>query len=349
MSEITVTDDAPETLPKRLRKAILRTLHAGLGLGGAALLIVTFLPLLHPYWALAGVAEHFALQVLMAATALGLLALALRRWRWLGLAISIACIELWTIHPYWPAFLTGPKSAMAGQTMAEGASELKVVSLNVWHKSDSYGAVRDYIAASGADVVGLIEVTPRWKAELAPLRAIYPYSIDCQDRNPRCEEMLFSKHPFVKSFSGHINKALPVIAWGEIAAPDDGRPLTFAVTHLSWPIVRADFEDRKDTVQAEQARNLIHALQKLGPNLVLMGDFNAAPWSRVQQDLRQVTGLDNAGFLAPSWPAWGVAPMRLPIDHIMTRGAMRLTSLHPGPKVGSDHLPVEAIISYAQP
>ncbi|WP_374654032.1 endonuclease/exonuclease/phosphatase family protein [Dongia sp.] len=329
---------------KRRRGAFLRGLHAGLGLGGIILVIVTFLPLLHPYWPLAGLTEHFALQVLMAATVLSLLALALKRWRWFGLLLGIACIELWTIHPYWPSFLTGPRSALAG----EGA-QMKIVSLNVWHKGQSYAAVRDYLSRSGADMIGLVEVTPRWKAELAPLRALYPYSIDCQDRNPRCEEMLLSKYPFVKSFSGHINKTLPVIAWGQIAAPGNGTPLTFAVTHLSWPVVRTDLGDGEETVQAEQARNLAHALQKLGPNLVLMGDFNGAPWSRVQQDLRQATGLDNQGFLAPSWPAWGPAPVRLPIDHIMARGQTRLATLHPGPDVGSDHLPVEAIIGFAQP
>jgi endonuclease/exonuclease/phosphatase (EEP) superfamily protein YafD len=348
LSDIPATDDEIDPHSAGWRGAFRRWLHAGLRLGGVALLVVTFLPLLHPYWALAGVAEHFALQVLMAAIALGLLALALRRWRWLGLVAGIACIELWTIHPYWPAFLAGPKSALAGQLAGQQA-DLKVISLNVWHKSDSYGAVRDYIAASNADIVGLVEVTPRWKAELAPLRSLYPYSIDCQDRNPRCEEMLLSKHPFVKSFSGHINKALPVIAWAQIAAPGDGTPLTFAVAHLSWPVIRADLGERGETAQAKQARNLVHALQKLGPNLLLMGDFNAAPWSRVQQDLRQVTGLDNAGFLVPSWPAWGPAPLRLPIDHIMTRGRLHLAALNPGPNVGSDHLPVEAIIGYAQP
>ena len=344
LTEIPAADDEIDAGPRNWLRAILRGLHAGLRLGGIALLIFTFMPLLHPYWALAGVAEHFALQVLMAAIALGLLAIALRRWRLLGLVAGIACIELWTIHPYWPTFLAGPKTALAGQQ-----ADLKVISLNVWHKSDSYASVRDYIAASNADIVGLVEVTPRWKAELAPLLSLYPYSIDCQDRNPRCEEMLLSKHPFVKSFSGHINKALPVISWGQIAAPGDGTPLTFAVTHLSWPVVRADLDENRETIQAEQARNLLHALQKLGPNLVLMGDFNAAPWSRVQQDLRQVTGLDNAGFLVPSWPAWGPALIRLPIDHIMTRGRMHLAALHHGPNVGSDHLPVEAIISYAQP
>lgn len=329
-------------------------LRLTLRIGVLVLLAATFMPLFHPLWPLASVAEHFALQILVGAAMLAVLALGLRRWRWLGLVLAIALLQLWIIHPYWPSF--------AATEVTRAANTFKVVSLNVLYRNDDYESTRRYLAESGADVIGLVEVTEDWKRELASLASLYPYRVDCIGEKQRCEEMLLSKHPFLKSGAGLVARDLPVVAWAEIARPDGtGPPVTVAVTHLAWPFLgarpAATPADRNQPLhpdqvphlaQGEQAENLLLGLRGFGHDLILMGDFNSAPWSRMQQHLRAETDLDNQGFLAPSWPAWGPAFIRLPIDHILTRGAVRLTSLIPGPNIGSDHLPVEAIISFQQ-
>jgi endonuclease/exonuclease/phosphatase (EEP) superfamily protein YafD len=328
------------------------------------LVIATFMPLLHPFWPLAAVAEHFALQVLMAAVMLGVLAVLLRRWRWLGIVAGIAGIQLWTIHPYWPNFVTGSRAAYAspgeGEISGAQAGEIKVVSLNVWIWGNAYAQIRDYLARSNADVIGLVEVSPHLKAELAALDKLYPYRVDCIGESPFCQEMLLSKFPLTRSGAGLVDNHLPMLTWAEIMLPGSptAAPITFAVTHLSRPTVRGHIGVSPASIlgdklpagsQAAQASNLAGRLRDFGPNLVLMGDFNAAPWSRVQQALRHATGLDNQGFVAPSWPSFLPAMARLPIDHILTRGSPHLLSFRPGPDVGSDHLPVEATITFAQP
>lgn len=328
---------------------IARWLRRLLALGATGLLVACLLPLLHPLWPLASIAEHFALQILLAAGLLSLLALALRRWHWLAVILGIALVQAWIIHPHWP---------LPGLVITPTAEErrLKIVSLNVWYRGDSYQAVRDYLAASEADVIGLVEVTPRWKAELASLRERYPYVVDCIGTDLRCEEMLLSRHPFTRSGAARVDGALPVLAWGEIALPGHG-PVTVAVTHLVWPLLSADpprlTVDPMIVVptgglprlaQAEQAAQLMAGLARLPKDLILMGDFNAAPWSRIQQDLRTASGLQN-DFAALSWPAWGPAAIRLPIDHVLARGRAQINAFQAGPDVGSDHLPVEAVVS----
>jgi endonuclease/exonuclease/phosphatase (EEP) superfamily protein YafD len=334
---------------------IASVLRGLLAMGAMGLLAAALMPLFHPLWPLASVAEHFAIQVLAGAILLALLALALRRWRWLALVLGIGLMQVWIIHPYWPA-LNLVMTPMNNET------RLKIVSLNVLYRSDAYQSVRDYLTASNADVIGLVEVTPIWKAELASLRTLYPYSVDCVGAGERCEQMLLSKRPFLKSGAGLVERDLPVVAWAEIAPPDGtGPPLTIAVTHLAWPFLgarpAATPADRNQPLhpdnvphlaQGEQAENLLGGLRQFGDNLVLMGDFNAAPWSRLQQHLRAESGLDNQGFLVPSWPAWGPMAIRLPIDHILTRGEARILSFAAGPDVGSDHLPVEAVVSLAR-
>ena len=76
------------------------------------------------------------------------------------------------------------------------------------------------------------------------------------------------------------------------------------------------------------------------------GDFNGAPWSRVQQAFRSATGLNNQAGWDLSWPAWMPWPLRLPIDHVLTRGHLVVTQFDDGPRIDSDHLPVIAEIGW---
>ncbi|WP_459858046.1 endonuclease/exonuclease/phosphatase family protein [Dongia sp. agr-C8] len=97
--------------------------------------------------------------------------------------------------------------------------------------------------------------------------------------------------------------------------------------------------------QSQQAANLARHVNKLPHDLVVMGDFNNASWSRMQIAFRQATGLDNRGHYLPSWPTFMPQVLRLPIDQVFVRGGVQATALRLGPAVGSDHLPVEAEVA----
>ncbi len=254
-----------------------------------------------------------------------------------------------TVWPYLPL-----RDAVPG---ADSATPLKVVSANLWYRNDSYAAAIHYLESADADVVGLVEVTPQWLTALQPLYAKYPYRIDCIQGTSPCEMLLMSKHPFQRAYAGRIEGRSPAIVWAEIAF--QGRSITVAVTHLAWPLrasmdrqrviaggaLQPDLADVYPLVQSEQAANLAQYLKGLGPDLVLMGDFNSVPWSSTQVALRKATGLENAGPMVPTWPSWQPFWIRLPIDQIMTRGALTRRAFHSGFYTGSDHLPVEAEIA----
>jgi endonuclease/exonuclease/phosphatase (EEP) superfamily protein YafD len=304
--------------------------------------------------------ESFRLHMAVASLPLAVLALAFRP-RWLALLGPLAFA--WNIVPVWPYLplhqpeLTGGAVADAG---ADAAARFKVVSANVWYRNDGIDAAIHYLESTDADVIGLIEVTPQWLTALQPLYSKYPYRIDCMQSMPPCEMLLMSKHPFQRSYAGRIEGRSPTIAWGEIAF--GGRSVTVAATHLAWPLraaveggrimpggaLQPKLADAYPLVQSEQAANLaqyLKGLEKdLGPDLVLMGDFNSVPWSRTQESLRAATGLQNAGPMVPTWPSWQPFWVRLPIDQIMTRGGLARLDFKSGFYIGSDHLPVEAEI-----
>ncbi|WP_395019371.1 endonuclease/exonuclease/phosphatase family protein [Dongia sp.] len=333
--------------------ALLYPIQLLVHVGLIGVFVGSFAPLLAHQFPPLATLESFLLHITLASLPLTLLGLLFRP-RWLALLGLLAFA--WNIFPLWP-YLPFHAPVTAESAGLEAAPKLKVVSANVWYRNDGYAAAIHYLESTNADVIALIEVTPQWLTALQSLYAKYPYRIDCMQSTPPCEMLLMSKHPFGRAFAGRIDGRSPVIAWGEISLA--GRSITVAATHLSWPL-RAETDrghliaggalqpklgDAYPLVQSEQAANLAQYLQKLGPDLVLMGDFNSVPWSRTQATLRAATGLENAGPMVPTWPSWQPRWVRLPIDQIMTRGALTRLNFKSSYFIGSDHLPVEAEIA----
>jgi endonuclease/exonuclease/phosphatase (EEP) superfamily protein YafD len=237
------------------------------------------------------------------------------------------------------------------------AAPIKVIAFNLWYDNKDPSATLAYLAHSGADVIGLVEATPRLKNALAPLKVLYPYGIDCIGQDPSCEIMLISKVPLRNANAGKIDGRYPYVAEAEITW--GGRPVTVVMTHLSWPFLLPPAPALSATTleppppqlpgiprltQSLQAANLARHVNGLPNDLVLMGDFNSASWSAMQMAFRAETGLDNRGHYLPSWPTFAWPVLRLPIDHVFVRGGAQVTNLRLGPSVGSDHLSIEAEI-----
>lgn len=321
---------------------------AGLGLAGVG--AISLLPLLWRWIpqsvALVPAAPQFAAGGLV----LVLCFLLLRARKPALLAFGVA---LWNAVLIWPGLgdLSSPAPAQTA------AAPLKLVAFNLWYRNQDPAATLEYLAHSNADMIGLVEATPALKAALAPLQLIYPYGIDCIGADPSCEIMLLSKRPLRRPYAGRIDGRYPYVAEGEIDW--GGRPVTVVMTHLSWPLLAQPaalnatqleppvpaLPDLPRLAQSRQAGNLAAHVNVLPHDLVVMGDFNNASWSRVQVAFRAATGLDNRGHYLPSWPTFMPPFLRLPIDQVFVRGAVQVRALRLGPAVGSDHLPVEAEVA----
>ncbi|MGZ4676890.1 MAG: endonuclease/exonuclease/phosphatase family protein [Acidimicrobiia bacterium] len=79
--------------------------------------------------------------------------------------------------------------------------------------------------------------------------------------------------------------------------------------------------------------------RRQGPRRVVMGDFNATPWSpsfrRLVHDGRLFDSLDGFG-LQVSWPESNLL-LRIPIDHALLGPALAATDRGTGPAFGSQH------------
>jgi endonuclease/exonuclease/phosphatase (EEP) superfamily protein YafD len=306
-------------------RRIVEALLASALLGVSA---ATVAPLFHDAWPLLGLLQHFAVQLGAASALLLITALVLRMWREVMLALVLTIAHGVTLEP----FLPFPE----GEAVAAGPP-LKILSLNLWYENADHVPTIQALLASGADVIATVETTAEWRDSLKALEPTYPYRVDCVGKAFRCGVALFSKLPFQASFADRIDGELPTIAQVTIAF--QGKPLTIAALQLINPLIGLEQD-----FQAQQAAVATAYFAQVKGDLVVMGDFNSTPWSRLQKGFRQATGLDNRGRLAFTWPSWAPAIFRLPIDQVFVRGGIVARDVQPGAAVGSDHLPITAEI-----
>jgi endonuclease/exonuclease/phosphatase (EEP) superfamily protein YafD len=218
----------------------------------------------------------------------------------------------------------------------------------------------EYLKTSGADVIGLNELTPSSKqAVLAALGTTYPYSVDCVAPDVVCDVMLLSRLPIENGFAGNAGAKFAYVARGDIEW--QGRTVGIVATHPILPFIREDWPAMQALLppndpsprlpgapvlwQTMQMAAIAQYAQSLPPERIIMGDFNSVAWGKAQAAFRAATGLDNLGHFAPTWTLQLPFVFRTQIDHVFTGGDPVVTRFAAGPDVGSDHLPVTAEIA----
>lgn len=312
--------------PKRRASGGIECL-LGLGLGLAGL----FASRLGQLWIGFDVFSQFTLQFAVIAVAF-LLGGLMPRARLLTAAVLLVLGIVAT--GMWPHLASrGPWPAAAAP---EGERTLRVASFNtLWNNNDAE-AVKAEIVRLDADLIVLIEMGPAKRRILSEIRDRYPHQADCY-KIDYCNFAVLSRLP-IAEFNARGRWQGP--AYIRVRLGREGGSLTvFGVHTTRFPHALAQFR------QVTEIASLIEATA--GPKLV-MGDFNATPFSRILSVLQDRAGLERLTFL-PSWPAqWGLP--QIAIDHILVSPGLRLLApARIGEAAGSDHYPVTAVIAVPVP
>lgn len=108
-------------------------------------------------------------------------------------------------------------------------------------------------------------------------------------------------------------------------------PVSFRVMHMVKPWQTAFSKDEEEIAH----RALADAPED--QPMVLLGDFNAAPWSRRMMELERRHDLDHAPWPVATWPV-RAGGLGIPIDHVLLGKGAKLGSLSPwGSDLGSNH------------
>jgi endonuclease/exonuclease/phosphatase (EEP) superfamily protein YafD len=234
--------------------------------------------------------------------------------------------------------LVGVNAAVVGPTWVSPRTEagtpsgsLTLLLINLESGNTQHADVSRLIAESDPDVVGLVELTPRWAGALAPALRRFP-SRRLETQDGAYGIGLYSKPSFreatVEHFAG--DPAPSVVARFDLGAS----PFTLVLTHVHTPFA--------GDVHRRQLEALADARQSLGERVAICGDFNAVPWSSSFRRLATAADLTDSHrghWLEGSWPSWA-SLLRVPLDNCLVSDGVTVLEREQGSDVGSDHFPL---------
>lgn len=274
------------------------------------------------------VLANFRAQYVVGLAVLGLIVV-LSRWRKTGYAVlGVALVNLLVVLPL---YLGSPAKATVE------ASAIRVMSFNLLSTNERYPEVIEYIEGVDPDLILLHEASRPWEV------AMEAAELDYQIIRPRSEDLIFGTLVLVKG------DAVEAVSYGfaassaravELTYTPEGWTTTLSIlgTHPLAPTdrERADLRDAQLGFAGEWASDRNGAV-------IVVGDFNATPWSWPFRRLMDSADLQNSqkGFgLQPTFSAESNLLLRVPIDHLLHSPALEVTDRDLGPRLGSDHFPL---------
>lgn len=275
------------------------------------------------------VISQFEFQSIMLAAA-AVLGLAVPRYK--GLVTSIFFVIFVTAYGMWPHVASAIRAPSV--TAIAGEHNLKVASFNTLYTNQDNAGIVTSVLNMNADVTTLIEMGVNKNQVLEALKSNYPYQAGCQ-ANDECEMAIISKFPLTNIVSKGMWVGSPLIQ----ATVDIGNgPITILGVHTTrFPHFRAQFT---------QVKELIKYVETIHGHVVMMGDFNSTPFSRVNKTISVALGFKRLTNL-PTWPAT-FNFSQFAIDHIFVSSGIRAASGEQiGDNAGSDHYPVTLTLGIA--
>lgn len=246
-----------------------------------------------------------------------------------GFAITVALLAAYAAWPHYVSRnpVQGPFITEAGETI------VRVGQFNTFAPNLNNDALAAEILRLDADVMTLIEFGAPRLPLLAKIAQRFPYQYVCHEV-PYCNLAIVSKVPF-ESTSGKGIWAGPPLVKVVLGGPLRGLTV-YGVHTTRFPRSRA---------QLQQMQSLVYDLAGQSANLLVMGDFNATPFSRLPALLEEGAGLNRVTNL-PTWPATFGLP-QLAIDHIFIGNSLRVLAKEQiGNSSGSDHYPITMALAF---
>ena len=190
-----------------------------------------------------------------------------------------------------------------------------------------------------ADVVVFVEALPAFgmKERLADL---YPHALGCRTR-AGCSMLVLSRFELEHAEAKRTSRSSEQLVRFTVT-PEGQSPVNILATHLIKPWYLS--------IAAEETAVASRMLKRepSGP-LLVMGDFNAAPWSRRVRRLEIGHSLRHPPRPIGTWPAT-LGALGIPIDHMLVRGGAQFAWQEPwGDDLGSNHRGLLAGIALPDP
>ncbi|MEM9432647.1 MAG: endonuclease/exonuclease/phosphatase family protein [Pseudomonadota bacterium] len=205
--------------------------------------------------------------------------------------------------------------------------DTRVMFFNVFYENRAFSdRIVTEILAHEPDVVVIAEAEAM-QPSLGRLRENFAFVSECTNDN--CELIIASKTVPIRSWKLRLNPVWQErYAVAELRA-SDGRPYFLSVAHLAKPWLSGVAEPELARVGAQ--------FDWLPGPAVVVGDFNAAPWSLPIRELLHQTRFKGLRWPLGTWPA-RFGRFGVPIDQVLVHEGARVVSIAPvGAGLNSNH------------
>jgi endonuclease/exonuclease/phosphatase (EEP) superfamily protein YafD len=228
-------------------------------------------------------------------------------------------------------------STTAQQAAPESAPTLRCGSFNMLQGNKRFEAVERFVRQCNADVLVFQEVTPELSDVLKRTADIYP----TQHLRPRKNSKgaaLLTRRPARNVRFEPLPGQQQI---GAVAAEIEmsGGPVTIFGIHSHKPTKAKDAVSQLAFFAWLSKRS--HEIRAGGQPIIIIGDFNATPWSTPFQAFESQSELLDTSRGVIFGATWSFfLPHRLMIDHGFVSPEWRLVNREIGPVLGSDHRPL---------
>ena len=262
--------------------------------------------------------------------------------------LAAALVVLWSFGGWAGSGGTDPATAVEPPTTDAAVT---VVTFNIQVTNRQTTSAAAYLVAGEADLVAIQEFDERRHMPfLSAVTERFPHRLLCP-----AGLVLLTALPVIDSGCRPIgDESLRQLGWMRVEV--DGHEATVVNTHLYHPLMhtprRLQWQEwpafasavlRNTGRQSRQFTDLATFLNAQSGPVIVLGDFNAFPGSPLLHRFLRDAGLAfGAVDLLPTRPAQ--APV-IAIDHVLAGRGATVATRRTGPDLGSDHLPVEAVVT----
>jgi len=252
--------------------------------------------------------------------------------RLLALALII-CLgyQSFRIYPYTPIAMREVASARS----CAARDLLRLMEANVLQDNRRAAPLLAMVGTQKPDILLLTETDDWWAAQLAGLRADFPYVVSVPLGNTY-GMMLFSRLPLREPQVRYLFEPdIPSIHAGITLR--SGKRIAFHGIHPRPPVPGQDTGDR-DAEILVVGREVRQAARPA----IVAGDLNDVAWSGTTTLFQEVSGLRDPCVgrnLYPTYPA-ALPLLRWPLDYVFVSPGFALRRLVRLPDIGCDHFPI---------
>lgn len=257
----------------------------------------------------------------------------------LGLtAVVLALISLAVAQPIGAALLSlsaglafwRTREALAPASPDLADAQMKVVWANLFRRRQSFEAVQRLALTEQADIVALGEF-PEGAKLLPQFADAYPHQFP-QDPTRLRDIVMFSRLPLQSAKAVYSAWRRPNLA---VSVNLANEPLTVIATHAPVP-----WTPKRQEMQRRHIAEIFAGGDNRKTPFIVVGDFNAAPWSAV---LGRPVAIERLRLGARATWLLPLPLLGIPIDHaFVSKGLEGSVAL--GPFNGSDHFPIIASV-----